>query len=68
MTDSMVPAILERVAKLEVHVSDLKTKVSHIDVCVDDLKQTIWRASGAVALAIATLNGTILVIGWWFGK
>lgn len=44
--------ILERVATLEVTVKNVERKLDHIDLCVDDLKKTVWRASGAVAFIL----------------
>lgn len=61
VTDSMVPAILERVATLEQQVKNLVEKVTHIDLCVDTLKRAIWTAAGGISVVI-------FVAGWYFNR
>ena len=56
---SAVFSTLERLVRVEVNLENLSEKIHHIDLCVDDLKRTIWKASGAVTICI-------LVAGWIF--
>ena len=45
-------AAVERLVRLEEQMKAIVKNVEHIDVCVDDLKRTIWKATGAVTVVV----------------
>ena len=48
--------IPERLATLEIKMDIIEKSVEHLDKCIDDLKKTVWRASGAVAAIVLISN------------
>lgn len=53
-------AAVERLVRVEVRLESLVEHMKHMDFCVDDLKRTVWKASGALAI--------VMLIAGWFLK
>jgi chaperonin cofactor prefoldin len=56
---SAIAEAVERIARVEERLQTLVKQVEHIDLCVDDLKRTIWKATGMV-------TAVVLLAGWAF--